>query len=270
MRIDSGGVEINVEVTGDGRPLVLLHGFPDSGRLWCNQVPALVEAGFEVIVPDLRGFGSSGKPTGVEAYGLWLPGGDVLAILDHLGIERAHVVGHDFGAALAWYLGILAPERVDHLVALSVGHPLAFRAVGMEQLEKSWYMFLFQFEGVAERWLSDDSWANFRAWSNHPDVDTVIADLQREGSLTAALNWYRANVAPDTLLGPPMELPPVVAPTMGVWSTGDFALTEAQMSGSSAHVTGPWRYERIEGPGHWMPLEAPDVVNRLLLDFLPG
>jgi pimeloyl-ACP methyl ester carboxylesterase len=269
MHIDSGGVEIEFGVTGDGPPVLLLHGFPDSGRLWRHQVPVLADAGYKVIVPDLRGFGSSGRPADVAAYVMWMAGADILAVLDHLGVERAHVVGHDFGAALAWYLGISNPDRVDHLVALSVGHPLSFRSAGFEQLGKSWYMLLFQFEGVAEQWLSDDSWANFRTWSNHPDADAVIADLERDGALTSALNWYRANVPPETLLGPPMELPPVGAPTMGVWSTGDFALTEQQMSGSSAHVAGPWRYERMEGPGHWLPVEAPDEVNRRLLDFLP-
>ncbi len=268
--IDNDGVEIHVEVTGEGRPVVLLHGFPDTGRLWRHQVEALAAAGFKVIVPDLRGYGKSGKPEGVDAYSLLYLAGDVLAVLDHLEVDRAHVVGHDWGSALAWVLGSLSPDRVDHLVAVSVGHPLAFRAVGFEQLEKSWYMLLFQFEGIAERWLCEDSWANFRAWANHPDVDAVIAELESNGSLTPGLNWYRANVSPQTLVDPPLELPPVQASTMGVWSTGDFALTEQQMTGSSAYVTGGWRYERIEGPGHWIALEAPDRLSELLIDFLPG
>ncbi len=166
-------------------------------------------------------------------------------------------------------MGSLVPDRVDHLVALSVGHPLSFRTAGFEQLQKSWYMLLFQFEGVAEQWLSADDWANLRAWAGHPDSDAVIADLERNGSLTAALNWYRANVPPEALVGPPLELPPVPVPTMGVWGADDFALTEMQMTGSAAHVSGPWRYERMDGVAHWMQLEAPDKVNGLLLDFLP-
>jgi pimeloyl-ACP methyl ester carboxylesterase len=142
-------------------------------------------------------------------------------------------------------------------------------SAGYVQREKSWYMLLFQFEDIAEQWLSNNDWANLRAWGGHPDIDGVIADLESNKSLTPALNWYRANVPPRTFVEPPLELPPVQAPTMGVWSSGDFALTEAQMLGSADHVTGPWRYERIEGPGHWMQLEAPDAVNTLLLDFLP-
>jgi pimeloyl-ACP methyl ester carboxylesterase len=269
MRVDVNGTAIAVEITGDGRSVVLLHGFPDSGRLWRNQVPALAEAGFKVIVPDLRGYGGSDKPAEVEAYAIPFLAGDVLGVLDHLGIERAHVVGHDWGAALSWAIGSLAPDRVDHLVALSVGNPAAFRAAGLAQLEKSWYMLLFQFQGVAEQWLTADGWANFRAWSHHPDADAVIVELERNRSLTPGLSWYRANVPPESLVGPGLELPPVAAPTMGVWSSGDFALTEDQMTSSSAHVAGPWRYERLEGPGHWMQLEAPEDVNRLLLDFLP-
>jgi len=123
---------------------------------------------------------------------------------------------------------------------------------------------------VAEEWLSADGWANLRAWAHHPDTDAVIGQLEANGSLSPALNWYRANIPPQTLVGPPLELPPVQAPTMGIWSSEDFALTEEQMTGSAAHVAGPWRYERIEGAGHWVQLEQPDEVNRLLLDFLPA
>jgi pimeloyl-ACP methyl ester carboxylesterase len=129
-------------------------------------------------------------------------------------------------------------------------------------------MLLFQFEGIAETWLSKDNWANLRSWGQHPDVDAVIAELERSGSLTPALNYYRANVPPQALVDPPLALPDVQAKTMGVWSTGDIALTEKQMTGSENHMSGPWRYERLEGPGHWMQVEAPDAVNALLLDFL--
>jgi pimeloyl-ACP methyl ester carboxylesterase len=129
-------------------------------------------------------------------------------------------------------------------------------------------MLLFQFTDIAEQWLSNDDWANFRAWSNHPDGQAIIDDIVRNGSLTPGLNYYRANIAPETLVGPPLELPHIQCPTMGVWSSGDFALTEEQMTASGKYVDGPWRYERIEGPGHWMQLEDPDRVNELLIDFL--
>ena len=269
MRVDSGGVGIEYEVTGEGRPVVLLHGFPDSGRLWRHQVGALADAGYKVIVPDMRGYGASDKPADVAAYNMLFLVSDVGAVLDDAGVERAHVVGHDWGAAVAWVLAAIAPERVDHLVALSVGHPSTFRSDGFVQHEKSWYMLLFQFEGIAEHWLSDNDWANFRNWGRHPDAAAVIGELEANASLTPGLNWYRANIPPESYIAPPLELPPVQAPTMGVWSSGDIALTEGQMTRSAGQVAGPWRYERLDGPGHWMQLEAPEDVNRLLVDFLP-
>jgi pimeloyl-ACP methyl ester carboxylesterase len=269
MRADNGGVGIEYEVTGAGRPVVLLHGFPDSGRLWRHQVRALADAGFMVIVPDMRGYGTSDKPADVAAYNVLFLVSDIGAVLDHAGVERAHVVGHDWGAAVAWVLASVAPERVDHLVTLSVGHPSSFRSDGYAQHEKSWYMLLFQFDGIAEHWLSDDDWANFRDWGHHPDEAAVIGELEANESLTPGLNWYRANVPPESYIAPPLDLPAVPAPTMGVWSTGDVALTEGQMTRSAGHVAGRWRYERLDGPGHWMQLEAPEEVNRLLLDFLP-
>jgi pimeloyl-ACP methyl ester carboxylesterase len=268
MRVDVDGVGIEYEVAGEGQPVVLLHGFPDSGRLWRHQVPALSKAGFQVIVPDLRGYGRSDKPAEAEAYAMRLLVGDVLAVLSDAGAERAHVVGHDWGAAISWALAAMAGERVDRLVALSVGHPATFRARGYEQHQKSWYMLLFQFPGIAEEWLSGNDWAHFRRWAGHPDAEQVIRELESNGSLTPGLNYYRANVPPESYIRPAPELPPIQAPTMGVWSTGDIALTEAQMVSSGASVAGPWRYERLDGPGHWMQLEAPDELNRLLVDFL--
>ncbi len=147
MKVDSSGVQLDVQVEGAGEPVVLLHGFPDSKRLWARQVPALVDAGFQVIVPDQRGYGASDKPAEIDAYSIPFLAIDVTSILDALSIERAHVVGHDWGAAVGWATASFAPERVDHLVALSVGHPSSFGSAGMTQREKSWYMLLFQFPG---------------------------------------------------------------------------------------------------------------------------
>jgi pimeloyl-ACP methyl ester carboxylesterase len=270
MRVENDGVGIEYQVSGEGPPVVLLHGFPDTGRLWRHQVPVLQDAGFQVIVPDMRGYGRSDKPAEVSAYKVRSLVGDVVAVLDAVGVERAHVVGHDWGAGVAWAFAGLVGERVDHLVALSVGHPTTFRAGGFEQHQKSWYMLLFQFTGVAEEWLSADGWANFRAWSGHPDRDAVVEELEANGSLTPALNYYRANVPPEVWITPRRELPPIAAPTMGVWSSGDMALTERQMTASGDHVTGGWRYERLDGPGHWMQLQAPAELNALLIDFLPS
>jgi pimeloyl-ACP methyl ester carboxylesterase len=265
-RVSVEGVGIDYEVAGEGRPVLLLHGFPDTGACWRHQVPALVDAGFRVVVPDLRGYGGSDKPSEVEAYSVPYLAGDVLGVLDDLGIARAHVVGHDWGAALGWVLAALAADRVDQLAVLSVGHPSGFLRT-LAQREKSWYMLFFQFEGVAEKWLADDDWANFRAWARHPDPE-VTARIEANGSLTPALNYYRANIGPQTWSGSSSPLPRVAAATMGIWSTEDMALTEPQMTDSAAYVEGTWRYERVDGVGHWLQLEAPDRVNELLVDFL--
>jgi pimeloyl-ACP methyl ester carboxylesterase len=131
-------------------------------------------------------------------------------------------------------------------------------------------MLLFQFEGVAEQWLAADDWARLRTWAGHPDAAGVAAELAATGALTPGLNWYRANVPPAAFLHPPAELPPVRATTMGIWSSGDVALTEQQMVDSAERVTGPWRYERLEGVGHWLQLEAPEWVIARLLEFLPA
>ena len=264
-------VELTVTAHGPdgGEPVLMLHGFPDSARLWRHQIPRLVEAGYYVIAPDLRGFGFSDKPTAVEDYSLRRYAGDVRAIVDHLGLDSVHVVGHDWGAALAWYVGIVDPGLLRSATVLSVGHPTVFASSGLEQKRRSWYMLLFQFPGVAERWLSNDDWRWFREWSGDPaEADHWIAQLSRPGALTSALNIYRANMAPETWVGPPPELPPMPCDTMALWSTGDTVLLESQVLGSQAFVTGRWRYERIEHADHWIPLTAPDLLTDLLLDWL--
>src|SRR5580658_9349500 len=212
MRVDSGGVGIEYEVTGEGRPLVLIHGFPDSGRLWRHQVPALTDAGYRVIVPDMRGYGRSARPVEVDAYDIEQLVADVRAVLADAGVARAHVVGHDWGAAAAWVLASVAPETVNRLVALSIGHPATFRGnpgqLDRDQLEKAWFMLLFQFPDVAEEWLSANQWTNFRFLFHHPDEDDVIAELEANSSLTPGLNYFRAIVNPASFVGPPLALPP--------------------------------------------------------------
>lgn len=270
MRIEANGLSFKVVVAGDGPAVLLLHGFPDTHRLWLNQIETLTDSGFSVVAPDLRGFGESDKPEGVEHYSMLNVIEDLKGILDEVGVEGAHIVGHDFGAATAWIFTSVYSDRALSLTALSVGHPNAFRAAaGYEQLMRSWYMFMFQFEGVAEQWLSRNDWEFVRQWGSLvPDIEERIEFLSAPGALTAALNWYRANLPPESWISDPLELPPISVPTMGVWSTNDIALTEEQMTGSQKYVTGPWRYERLEDIGHWIPTEAPGQLNELLLDFL--
>jgi pimeloyl-ACP methyl ester carboxylesterase len=268
-RVAGDGVLLAVSDEGDGEPVLLLHGFPDSSRVWRHQVPVLLSAGMRVIAPDLRGFGESDRPTPVEDYGIGRSMADMLALLDALEIERAQVVAHDWGAGVAWVLAAYHPHRVNRLVAMSVGHPNTRDGLSMEQREKAWYPLLFQFEGVAEELLARDDWRLFRAWRRDDgDVDEYIRDLSRPGALTAALNWYRASAHPRHELAPARAVPPVAAPTLGIWSSGDHYVTEERMLRSADHVTGPWRYERIDGASHWLQLDAPDRVNALLLEFL--
>ncbi|MEU8350705.1 MULTISPECIES: alpha/beta fold hydrolase [unclassified Streptomyces] len=268
MRIDVDGTGLEVLDTGSGPAVLLIHGFPDTHRLWRHQTKALTDAGYRVIAPDLRGFGASDKPAEVGAYGAARHVGDMLGVLDRLGVERAHVVGHDWGALIAWSLAMAAPGRVAGLTALSVGHPASMADAGFEQRQKSWYMLLFQFRGIAEEWLSRDDFRNLRDWARHPEAEEVAGRLRDPGALTASLGIYRAAATPEILFGPPREFPPVTMPVMGVWSSGDLFLTEKAMRDSGKHVKGPWRYERVEDAGHWMQLEAPERVSQLLLDFL--
>jgi pimeloyl-ACP methyl ester carboxylesterase len=276
-RVNVGDLTLNVAEVGSGEPVILLHGWPDSWHLWDAQMEALVGSGHRVIAPDLRGFGLSDAPEDVEDYGLGKLIGDVTAVMDEFKIERADIVGHDWGSALAWVLAMLVPDRVERLVAVSVGHPRAFVGAGFAQKQLSWYMMWFQFPGVAERVLAEHDWELFRNWAHggaargsDEYMERQIADLSRPGRLTAGFNWYRANISPDTFAsdGRYLELPPVTCSTMGVWSSGDMALGELQMTGSQAFVSGPWRYERLADVSHWIPPYASGRLNELLVEFL--
>jgi pimeloyl-ACP methyl ester carboxylesterase len=158
-----------------------------------------------------------------------------------------------------------------------VGHPRAFVGAGLLQKRLSWYMLWFQFPGVAERELAEHDWELFRtlahagsARGSDDYMERQITDLSRSGRLSAGLNWYRANISPDTFAGDGrgLDLPSVNCPTMGVWSTGDVLLSEVQMTGSAKFVSGPWRYERLEVDSHWIPVYASEQLNSLLVDFL--
>ncbi len=276
-RLRVGELTFNVADAGSGSPVILLHGWPDSWPMWRHQMEALARNGHRVIAPDLRGFGQSDQPDAVEQYSLGNLIGDVTGILDELQIERASVVGHDWGAVLAWLVATFLPERVERLVAVSVGHPLAFSGAGFGQKQLSWYMLWFQFPGVAEERLAANDWELFRnfahggaARGSDDDMERQIADLSRPGRLGASLNWYRANISPDTFAGDGrgVDLPPVTCTTMGVWSSGDVLLSEVQMTDSQRFVSGPWRYERIEGASHWIPVDAREQLSSLLVEFL--
>ena len=267
-RIQGDGVELAVVDEGSGPAVLLIHGFPDSSHLWRHQIRALVDAGFRAIAPDLRGFGESDRPQEVSAYGVGKSVADMVAVLDALDVERAHVVAHDWGAAVGWALTAFAPERVDRFAVLSVGHPNALRYPSIEQRERSWYPLLFQFEGTAEELLRHDDWRLFKEWTRGDgDTERYLADLARPGALTAALNWYRASWRPDAELRERTPFPSVAADTLGIWSSRDHYLLEDQLTASAEYVIGEWRYERIEDASHWMQVDAPERLNELLVEW---
>jgi pimeloyl-ACP methyl ester carboxylesterase len=262
-RIAVGDVSLAVADEGSGTPVLLLHGFPDSSNLWRNQLPALRAAGLRVIAPDLRGFGESDKPAAAEDYAIGHSVRDMVGLLDALELQRVHVVGHDWGAAVAWTFAALQPDRVDRLVALSVGHPATRRQISIAQREKAWYMLFFQFVDVAEELLQRDDWRLFRELAGGAaDLERYVADLSRQGALTAALNWHRANAAPQNELraGPPLAS--VAAPTLGIWSSGDRYLLEDRMLASAAHVTSTYRYERSKAQAIGCSLTHPNFSTR--------
>ncbi|HEY2194048.1 MAG TPA: alpha/beta hydrolase [Actinomycetospora sp.] len=273
VRVELPGITLSVLDVGSSPAMLLLHGFPDRATLWRSQIEFLTASGYRVIAPDLRGFGDSDRPDDVGAYRLRHSVADMVALLADRGVEQVVVVGHDYGSAVGWALAMRS-DAVTGYVALSVGHPNAFRAAGLEQRALSWYMLWFLHPGVAEEVLPADDWAFLRRWA-HPgseDDDLVrnqIGDLSRPGALTAGLSWYRANVDPRTFVEEhPLELPPVTCPVLGLIGGDDIALGEAQMAGSATFVSGPFECVTIPGAGHWLPARNADAVNQYLGTFL--
>lgn len=265
---------------GAGVPVLLLHGFPDSKELWNDQVSALVNAGFRAIAPDLRGYGGSVQPLEKESYAVPILMNDVIGILDALNLEKVHLVGHDWGAGLGWSLVEFFEPRFSSFISLSVGSMASTGWLTMEQKQKSWYFYLFLQEGLAEMTLASHNWAFMKQLlGRHVGVDQVIKNFEKnEHALTKALNWYRANLQhliaqPGVEYAPTNEIPEtpvpnqINIPVLGVWSTLDDYLTEAQVTLSADLVTS-FTYKKLEGVGHWMTLEAPDKVNAILLDYL--
>jgi pimeloyl-ACP methyl ester carboxylesterase len=273
-RIFANGLNHFVRDSGDERApaAVLLHGFPDSSSVWNKVTPALAEAGFRVLAPDLRGFGETDMAPSVAAYDIETGAApDILAIMDALGVARAHLVGHDFGAVVAWLLAARFGTRFSSFAALSVGHPRAYLDAGLEQKFRSLYIVYHQFKGLCEATYRFGDWALLRRhWSRHGDIEDAIRLLDRPGRLTAGLNWYRSNASLKRMISGAGILGTsgadnVKIPTLGIWSTGEKYLVEGQMTASDRYVEAPWSYRRIEGASHWIPYDAPDELAALLI-----
>ena len=266
--VTANGLRFFAQDEGAGDPVILLHGFPDTSAVWREQIPALVAAGYRVIAPDLRGRGQTDRPDGVAEYALSNSVADVAALMETLGLARAHIVGHDWGAAVAWLFAALQPQRVERLAVLSVGHPATRERPTLESLQKSWYRLLFQVPEIEDTLRADDWYLLRVLFGGEADAEDYIATLAEPGALTAGLNWYRANLPATRLMAAPPKLPPIQAPTLAIFGVDDRYLTESAMLASEPFVRGTWRYERIAGAGHWVQRDAPEQVNRLLLDFL--
>lgn len=253
---------------GTGAPVLLLHGFPDTRRVWRALTPLLVDAGHRVIALDLTGYGEAPRPAEVEAYEIPSVIADLIAVLDALEIGGVDLVGHDWGAATAWWMAGLHPERVDRLVAISVGHPMAPSWRSIPQREKTWYFWLFSSDD-AERTLLAEDGRLLDDWLGG-EGDWKEARLRLLGdreALTAALDWYRANTRAPWIrrIG---GMPSIRCPVLGVWSDGDRFLLEPQMIESGDLVEGPWTYRRIEGASHWPQLDQPATLAAAMLGFL--
>ncbi len=264
--ICAGQLNFRVFVQGDGPPVLLFHGFPDTLTVWRKLIPHLLAAGYQVIAFDQRGCGESDAPRGTENYRIAQIVDDIPLLLDALGIRQpVGVIGHDWGAAIAWGLAIFHPARVHSLVAASVGHLQSYGRAGFTQkFVKGFYTLWFQLRGVAEWELLRDGGKGLRHWlGDHADFPDILARMQRPGRLTAALAWYRANLFSVLF----HRWPRCAVPTLGLWSEHDAYLTEAQMKDSARFVDAPWRYQRIADCGHWIPLERPEELAAAAIDW---
>lgn len=267
-RVRLGELTFDVAVAGpdDGIPIVLLHGFPESAASWRPVTPRLVAAGLRVIAPNQRGYSPDARPERVEDYRFDRLVGDVVGLLDSYGLESAHLVGHDWGAAVAWQVAGTHPHRVRSLTAVSVPHPAAFGWALREdadQQRRSGYIGLLRQEGKAESVLLEDNSRRLRAMfgeTNDPDlVEEHVRLLSEPGALTAATNWYRAMVREFG------DLPPVRVPTTYVWSTADPALGPAAAQRCAEFVDAPYRFVVLDGANHWIPEEQPDALADAIL-----
>ena len=266
LRVPVGELVLDAVAVGppDGPPVVLLHGFPQTSWSWRGVWPALADAGFRVVAPDLRGYSPDARPTGVDAYRMEHLVADVVAVLDHVG-GSAHLVGHDWGAAIAWHVAGRHADRVRTLTAVSVPHPLAFAhalRTDPDQRARSQYMRDWR-SPETEQALLDGGLEQVFGGIPAVDGERYLAVLRQPGALTAALGYYRAQSVRD-LEG----LGPVTAPTLHVWSDQDPALGPTAAHATGDHVAGPYRFEVLQGVSHWVPEQAPDRLSALLLEHL--
>ena len=276
--IRTNGVTLHVVTAGppDGPLVLLLHGFPEFWYGWRCQIDALASGGYHLLVPDQRGYGLSEKPQGLAAYTLDRLAADVVGLIAASGRDRAAVVGHDWGAAVAWWLGIRHPTWLERLGILNGPHPMVMSdhlRHHPAQLRRSWYIFYFQLPWLPEWSARAGNWraavralrdSSRRGTFTDADLDRYREAWSRPGAFTAMLNWYRA------ILRHPPRLPRnprVTVPTLIIWGAQDLVLGR-ELAVSSVEYCDRGRLVLIEEASHWVHHEEPERVNGLLLDFL--
>ena len=263
-----GAVDLETRFEGDpgGEPVVLLHGFPQTAVAWDGVWPALAEAGYRVALPEQRGYTASARPAGRRAYRMAELVEDVAGVVDRVG-GPVHLVGHDWGGAVAWSVAAARPELLRTLTSVSTPHPRALTkaAVTSTQGLQSWYIGLFQLPVVPERLLLAGGGKQLRTLLRGlpaATVDEYVARMSEPGALTAALNWYRAL----PFGGPPGRR--IATPTLYVWGEKDPALGRAAAEATGDHVHGPYRFVPLAGAGHWIPERNADRLVPPLLEHL--
>ncbi|WP_454790188.1 alpha/beta fold hydrolase [Mycolicibacterium lutetiense] len=257
----------------DGPVVVLLHGFPQQNSSWEQIIPLLTAKGFRCLAPNQRGYSPGARPTRRRDYRATELAKDILALIDASGADRVHLVGHDWGGAVAWGVAGSAPDRLASLSALSVPHPMAFlrSMLTSRQGLASWYMYVNQLPWVAERFmLGRDGKGKAMAKSLirsglRPEAaDRDARAMAEPGALTAALNWYRA--MPLSRSGPGAA-DKITVPTLYVWSDRDIAITAKPARDTANYVSGPYRFETLTGASHWLPEEKPAEIAEMLLQW---
>lgn len=252
----------------DGRPVLLLHGFPQASTEWEHQLATLSAAGYRAVAPDQRGYSPGVRPERPEDYRIEDLAGDVLAIADEFGWARFDLVGHDWGGSVAWYVAAEFPERLRTLTAVSTPHPAAYaRAVRTDedQQQRSSYVPTLQnVRGAEKRLLADDASALralFEGVVPRSHVREYVERLSEPGAMVAALNWYRG-IKYSGHTGK------VTVPTLYVWGTEDTAFGSTAALSTEEWVAGPYRFEMFEDITHWLPEQADEGLSRLLLEHL--
>ena len=270
--ITANNLQFEVEETGEGDHLALcLHGFPEHLVCWRNQVPVLAGLGYRVWAVNQRGYGRSSRPAGIDAYALPRLLEDVAALIDASGASRVTLIGHDWGAMVAWCFAAARIRPLERLVIMNVPHPLCFRAAlkHWRQRRKSWYISFFQLPVLPERLLAASGGAAVRRMLRGLPIPKEVEDIYARqiaepGAATAMLNWYRAMRRTKAM---PRLDAPIEIPTLVIWGENDVALDLICLDGTDRYVRN-LRIERLPGISHWVQQHAPDKVNALLKEFL--